>query len=139
MQMTLERSSSTLLTSAGTVIVGLSLMGTTRFKLFSSTGPSVAIALAITLVAALTLTPAILIITARLRPRCFRGLTAPSSGLWERVARVALARPIVSGSSGPCLSGAATGCSSDPEGGVSDRCRRWLRPGSPTARGPSRP
>ena len=49
-----------LLTSAGTVIIGLSLMGTTRFKLFSSTGPSVAIGLAITLAAVLTLTPALL-------------------------------------------------------------------------------
>ena len=35
------------------MIVGLSLMGTTRFKLFSSTGPSVAIGLAITLAATL--------------------------------------------------------------------------------------
>ena len=96
MRVTLERSSSTLLTSAGTVIVGLSLMGTTRFKLFSSTGPSVAIGLAITLAATLTLTPALLVILARLRPRAFTGLTAPSSGLWERIARAALARPVVS-------------------------------------------
>jgi RND superfamily putative drug exporter len=96
MRVALERSSTTLLTSAGTVIVGLSLMGTTRFKLFSSTGPSVAIGLAITLAAALTLTPALLIIVAWLRPRTFLGLTAPSSGLWERVAHAALARPIVS-------------------------------------------
>ena len=35
-----------LVTSAGTIIVGLLLMGTTRFKLFSSTGPSVALGLA---------------------------------------------------------------------------------------------
>jgi RND superfamily putative drug exporter len=92
----LERSSSTLLTSAGTVIVGLSLMGTTQFKLFSSTGPSVAIGLTITLAAALTLTPALLVILARLCPSAFTGLTAPSSGLWERVSRVALTRPIAS-------------------------------------------
>ena len=96
MRVALERSSLTLLTSAGTVIVGLSLMGTTRFKLFSSTGPSVAIGLAITLAATLTLTPALLVIVARFRPRAFTGLTAPSSGLWERVAGAALARPIVS-------------------------------------------
>ena len=96
MRVALERSSSALLTSAGTVIVGLSLMGTTRFKLFSSTGPSVAIGLAITLAAALTLTPALLVIAARFRPRSFAGLTAPSSRFWERVARAALARPIVS-------------------------------------------
>ena len=96
MRVALERSSSTLLTSAGTVIVGLSLMGTTRFKLFSTTGPSVAIGLAITLAATLTLTPALLVIVARLVPRAFTGLTAPPSGLWERVARAALERPIVS-------------------------------------------
>ncbi len=92
----LERSTSTLLTSAGTVIVGLSLMGTTRFKLFSSTGPSVAIGLTITLAAALTLTPALLVIVARLHPNAFRGLTAPSSGLWERATRRVLERPVAS-------------------------------------------
>ncbi len=96
MRMALERSWPTLLTSAGTVIIALSLMGTTRFKLFSSTGPSVAIGLAITLAASLTLAPALLVILARLRPGAFKGLTAPSSGLWERVAHLALARPVVS-------------------------------------------
>ena len=34
-----------LMTSAGTVFVGLMLMGTTKFKLFSTTGPSVALGL----------------------------------------------------------------------------------------------
>ncbi len=96
MRVALKRASSTLFTSAGTVIVGLSLMGTTRFKLFSTTGPSVAIGLAITLAASLTLTPALLVIAARLLPRAFTGLTALPSGLWERVARASLARPIVS-------------------------------------------
>ena len=96
MRVALERSSPALLTSAGTVIVGLSLMGTTRFKLFSSTGPSVALGLAVTLAASMTLTPALLVILARLRPRAFAGLTAPSSGLWERVARASLARPVAS-------------------------------------------
>ena len=83
MRAALKRSRPTLLTSAGTVIIGLSLMGTTRFKLFSTTGPSVAIGLVITLAASLTLTPALLVILARLRPSAFAGLTAPSSGLWE--------------------------------------------------------
>ena len=32
------------------MIIGLLLMGTTQFKLFSSTGPSVALGLALTLV-----------------------------------------------------------------------------------------
>ena len=74
MRMALERSWPTLLTSAGTVIIALSLMGTTRFKLFSSTGPSVAIGLAITLAASLTLAPALLVILARLRPARSKGL-----------------------------------------------------------------
>ncbi len=46
MQVTLGRSFPALATSAGTIIIGLLLMGTTRFKLFSSTGPSVAMGLA---------------------------------------------------------------------------------------------
>jgi putative drug exporter of the RND superfamily len=96
MRIALERSSAALLTSAGTVIVGLSLMGTTRFKLFSSTGPSVALGLAITLAATLTLTPALLVMLARVRPRAFAGLTAPSWGLWERLSRAALGVPILS-------------------------------------------
>ncbi len=96
MRVALERSSAAVLTSAGTVIVGLSLMGTTRFKLFSSTGPSVALGLAITLLATLTLTPALLVMLARVRPASFAGLRAPSSGLWERLSCAALARPVKS-------------------------------------------
>jgi putative drug exporter of the RND superfamily len=94
MRVALDRSSPALLTSAGTVIVGLLLMGTTRFKLFSSTGPSVALGLAVTLAASLTMTPALLVILARHRPGAFAGLTAPSLGVWERVARASLRRPI---------------------------------------------
>ena len=80
--MTLRRVISPLLTSAGTVIIGLSLMGFTRFKLFSSTGPSVAIGLVLTLLATLTLTPSLLVLLAKHRPRAFAGLTAPASGFW---------------------------------------------------------
>ena len=46
MRVTLARSFTALVTSAGTIIIGLLLMGTTQFKLFSSTGPSVALSLA---------------------------------------------------------------------------------------------
>lgn len=94
MRATLKRSIEPLLTSAGTVIVGLSLMGTTRFKLFSSTGPSVAIGLALTVVVCLTLTPALLILLARYRPRSFAGLTAPSSGFWDDLGHRVLAKPV---------------------------------------------
>jgi len=94
MRATLRYAINPLLASAGTVIIGLSLMGTTRFKLFSSTGPSVAIGLAITLVAVLTLTPALLVLLAKHRPRSFAGLTAPPTGFWNEVGQKVLGRPI---------------------------------------------
>jgi RND superfamily putative drug exporter len=93
MRLTLSNASLALFTSAGTVIVGLSLMGTTQFKLFSSTGPSVALGLAMTLAATLTLTPALLVLLARYRPRAFRRFTVPASGFWQRIGDASLARP----------------------------------------------
>ncbi len=95
MRATLRRAIGAILTSAGTVIAGLMLMGTTRFKLFSSTGPSVSIGLAITLAATLTLTPALLVLLARYRPKAFAGLTSPSSGFWDRIAHLVLQRPVL--------------------------------------------
>lgn len=96
MRVTLRRAALALLTSGGTTAIGISLMGTTQFKLFSSTGPSVAIGLILTLAAALTLTPALLVVLARIRPRAFAGMARPSSGFWDFVARVAMRRPAVS-------------------------------------------
>ncbi len=93
MRQTLKSALEPIATSAGTVIVGLTLMGTTRFKLFSSTGPSVALGLAITLTACLTLTPALLVLLARWRPRAFAWMTRPSGGIWDDVARIVLKRP----------------------------------------------
>ncbi|WP_422924888.1 MMPL family transporter [Singulisphaera sp. PoT] len=83
-----------LLTSAGTVIAGLSLMGTTRFKLFSSTGPSVALGLALTVSATLTLTPALLLLLARYRPKAFHALVRPDSSFWHKVGNRVLKRPL---------------------------------------------
>jgi len=95
MRMTLSRSFVPLVTSAGTIIVGLLLMGVTEFKLFSTTGPSVALGLAITLVATLTLTPALLVVLARWRPRSFEHFAARSQGgFWEAVGRKVMARPV---------------------------------------------
>ena len=95
MRATMERSFPALLTSAGTVIVGLSLMGTTRFKLFSSTGPSVAIGLAITLAASMTLTPALSGHPGPSSPAIVRGPDGPVVGL------VGTHRPQVARPSGP--------------------------------------
>ncbi|WP_435007649.1 MMPL family transporter [Tundrisphaera lichenicola] len=96
MRITLRRGGRALVTSAGTVFVGLMLMGTTKFKLFSSTGPSVAMGLVVTLCASLTLAPALLVLLARWRPGAFAGMTGPSSGFWDRFAHRALSRPILS-------------------------------------------
>jgi RND superfamily putative drug exporter len=94
MRMTLARSFTPLVTSAGTIIIGLMLMGTTKFTLFSTTGPSVALGLLITLVATLTLTPALLVLLARFRPRCFEGFAAGTNGYWEALGRTVMARPL---------------------------------------------
>ncbi len=94
MRVTLGRSFPALATSAGTIIIGLLLMGTTRFKLFSSTGPSVAMGLALALLATLSLTPALLILLARIRPRAFDGLASRSTAYWERLGSAAMARPL---------------------------------------------
>ena len=100
MRVTLRRAARALLTSAGTVWVGLMLMGTTRFKLFSSTGPSVALGLVITVAASLSLTPALLVLLARWTPRSFKGITRPSSGFWDRFAHRILRRPFLSWAGG---------------------------------------
>ncbi len=94
MRVTLSRSMTPLVTSAGTIIIGLLLMGTTKFKLFSSTGPSVALSLALALVATLTLTPALLVVLARVYPRAFDGLAGTSREFWDRLGRAAMARPL---------------------------------------------
>jgi RND superfamily putative drug exporter len=94
MKLTLTRSFLPLVTSAGTIMIGLLLMGTTKFKLFSTTGPSVALGLALSLIATLTLTPALLVLLARYRPGSFQGFASPSSGLWDHLGRTVMARPL---------------------------------------------
>ncbi|OJW26935.1 MAG: multidrug RND transporter [Planctomycetales bacterium 71-10] len=94
MRMTLARSFVPLVTSAGTIMIGLLLMGTTKFRLFSTTGPSVALGLAISLLATLTLTPALLVLLAKARPSCFESFGSPSNAYWENLGRKAMARPL---------------------------------------------
>jgi RND superfamily putative drug exporter len=94
MRATLARSFMPLVTSAGTIMIGLLLMGTTQFKLFSSTGPSVALGLGLALLATLSLTPALLVLLARIHPRAFDGLAGSSTELWDRLGAAAMARPL---------------------------------------------
>jgi RND superfamily putative drug exporter len=94
MRLALSRSFTPLVTSAGTTIIALLLMGTTKFKLFSTTGPSVALGLAVSLLATLTLAPALLLLLARTRPRSFQGFIAPSSGFWDKLGKAVMANPM---------------------------------------------
>ena len=51
----------------------------------------------LTLVATLTLTPALLVLLARYRPRSFDGLRGSTSDFWERVGHLVLRRPLLIG------------------------------------------
>ena len=57
---TVKRIGAVITASAGTVIVGMLAMGVGDFKMIASMGPGIAIAIAVTLAAALTLSPALL-------------------------------------------------------------------------------
>jgi RND superfamily putative drug exporter len=59
-KITVKRIGAVITASAGTVIVGMLAMGVGDFKMIASMGPGIAIAIAVTLVAALTLSPALL-------------------------------------------------------------------------------
>jgi RND superfamily putative drug exporter len=83
--------------SAGTVICGLAMMGFADFAKIRSAGPVIALALAVGLVASLTLTPALLHLCG---PAAFwpRGVTPIQPGerrrtFWGRVARLVVRRP----------------------------------------------
>jgi putative drug exporter of the RND superfamily len=94
--------------SAATVIVGLGMLGFSRFATFQYTGPTIALSLAVALVAALTAAPAML---AWLRTALFWPSRAPQredggsretesrealppTGFWARVADVVVNRPL---------------------------------------------
>lgn len=85
--------------SAGTVMVGLGLMGFAEFGKIRCAGPVIASALAIGLAASLTLTPALLRLTGKAAfwPRRVR-LTTPAragNGLWSAISRVVVQRPLL--------------------------------------------
>jgi len=84
--------------SAATVIVGFSSMLTADFGVFKTMGPAIGIAIAVTLVAGLTLTPALLSVAGEhaFWPRRLDVLRATSdegSARWMRVADVVRRRP----------------------------------------------
>ncbi|MFH0916316.1 MAG: MMPL family transporter [bacterium] len=85
----------TIASSAGTVIVGLATMTAAELGLYNTSGPSIAIGVAIALLAGLTLTPAILCI---LGDRAFwprKPRRVRDAGLWHAWAGKVVKRPIV--------------------------------------------
>ncbi len=85
----------TIASSAGTVIVGLSTMALAELGLFNTTGPAVAIGVAIALAAGLTLTPALLALLGdhTFWPRRARHIS--EGRFWHRWAGVVTGRPVV--------------------------------------------
>lgn len=95
---TMGRTAPALLATAGTAVFSLCLMGNARFALFAKTGLSVAFGIIIGLCAALTLTPALLLLLARRRPKSFDAFRArlerEQKGLWNKVGRTVMRRPL---------------------------------------------
>jgi RND superfamily putative drug exporter len=85
----------TIASSAGTVIVGLATMTAAELGLYNTTGPSIAIGVAIALLAGLTLTPAMLCILGHhaFWPRKPRRIK--EAGVWHAWAGKVVKRPIV--------------------------------------------
>lgn len=94
---TVRRIGAVISASAGTVIVGLFAMGFGRFEMISSTGPALAIGVAVTLLAGLTLGPSLIAIFGRYLfwPQHTRA-AAPDgepSGFFARLASVVSRHP----------------------------------------------
>jgi RND superfamily putative drug exporter len=85
--------------SAGTVMVGLAMMGFSDFGKIRSAGPAIALALAIGLVASLTLTPALLKIVGKAAfwPTRIRLVSPAQSGsrLWNAISTAVIRRPLL--------------------------------------------
>ncbi|HWE61948.1 MAG TPA: MMPL family transporter, partial [Chloroflexota bacterium] len=80
--------------SAAAVILGMGGMIFAQFGLFNTTGPAVAVSVAITLAAALTITPAMLRLLGRRAFWPARVEAARPARFWRMVARVVTTRPL---------------------------------------------
>ena len=87
----LERVGIALIASALTTIVGLAMMGWAEFGKFTYSGPAIAICLAVTLLASLTLVPALL--ATRLGKLVSRQPDDDGSTFWRAAADLVLRRP----------------------------------------------
>lgn len=85
----------TIASSAGTVIVGLAMMTTAELGLYNTSGPSIAIGVAIALLAGLTLTPALLCVLGdhSFWPR--KPSHIKEAGIWHSWAGKVVKQPVV--------------------------------------------
>ena len=91
----LRGSAGVLVTSALAVVLACALMGFARFGLFADSGPALALGVAVTLAAVLSLAPALFCLAGE---RLFwpRGpVLRPRDGVWPRIARAVVARPAI--------------------------------------------
>jgi RND superfamily putative drug exporter len=96
-RVTVSRISAVIAASAATVIVGLTSMVAARFGMIQSTGPALALTVFITLLAGLTLTPALLAIFGRRlfwpRHELTRTVDDEAQGFWAALARRITTKP----------------------------------------------
>jgi uncharacterized membrane protein YdfJ with MMPL/SSD domain len=94
-QRAVGRVGETITSSAGTVIVGMVALSFADMKLFASTGPSLALGIAVGLLAGLTLTPALLAVMGRWAFWPGGARHARQGGLWSKLAHWVTSRPWV--------------------------------------------
>ena len=92
---TVSRIGAVITASAATVVIGLGSMVAGEFKMFQTTGPALAIAIIVTLVAGLTLTPALLAVLGHYLfwPRHEQGAGTADRGLFASLAGLISRRP----------------------------------------------
>jgi uncharacterized membrane protein YdfJ with MMPL/SSD domain len=94
-RLTVGRVGETITSSAGTVIVGMVALSFAEMKLFASTGPSMALGVAVALLAGLTLTPALLAVMGKWAFWPGGARHAKHGGFWGKLARWVTTRPWV--------------------------------------------
>jgi RND superfamily putative drug exporter len=92
---TVDRVGETITSSAGTVIVGMVAMSFAQMGLFANTGPSLALGVAVALLAGLTLTPALLALLGKWAFWPGGARHAKHGGFWTKLARWVTSRPWV--------------------------------------------
>lgn len=96
---TLPSAGEAVISSGGTVMVGFAFMIFAKFGLFNTTGPSIAIGVAITILAAMTLTPAMLAILGErvfwpAHPSQVSEKVKAGTPFWDRLANTVTSKPM---------------------------------------------